>query len=64
MGLTKIKLLRLQSGLLQWQLAKMVGVPESYLSKIETGRIQPSERLLRKIASALEVKPTILKEGK
>lgn len=55
MRLTKIKLLRLRKGLLQWELARRVGIGESQMSKIETARVVPADDVLKRIAEALEV---------
>lgn len=55
MALSKIKLVRLQKGLRQWDIARQVGVTESFVSKIETGRVRPCNKLLEKIATVLEV---------
>jgi transcriptional regulator with XRE-family HTH domain len=54
-GVTKIKIARLERGLRQWDVARQVGISESYLSKIETGRVKPDPNLLEKIAIALDV---------
>ncbi len=62
MHLTKIKLMRLQRGLLQWELAQMAGIPESNLSKIETGRMHATEETLTKIASILQANVNDLRE--
>lgn len=62
MKLTKIKLLRMQRGIFQWEVAKKIGIPESQLSKIENGRVAPSQDLVKKIAAALEVLPECLQE--
>ncbi len=61
MPLTKLKLARIQSGLRQWDLAQLVGISESRLSKIETGRSKPSDPLLSKIAEALGVDAATLR---
>ncbi len=53
--MSRIKLVRLHRGLRQIDLSRRVGVSESYLSKIETGRVAPSDVLLVKLAEALDV---------
>ena len=63
MPLTRIKLLRLKRGLYQWQVAQAIGVNESVLSKLETGRTKPSEEQLAKIATILEVSEEELQEN-
>jgi len=55
MVLTPIRFERLRRGMLQWQLAKQAGIPESVMSRIETGRITATPEQLRKIALALDV---------
>lgn len=53
---TQVKLIRLQKEIPQYVLAQEVGVSESKMSKIETGRLQPTKQELSKIAKALRVK--------
>lgn len=60
--LTRLKLVRMQHGLRQWDLARLIGISESSLSKIETGRIRPSGIVLGKLAAALGVSSEILQE--
>jgi putative transcriptional regulator len=55
MSVSKIKIRRIEKGIKQWELASKIKVSESLLSKIETGRRQPSPRIVRKIALALGV---------
>ena len=55
MTITKIKIIRLQRGLRQWDIAKEIGVSESYLSKIENGKVKPNELLMKSIAKLLKV---------
>ena len=54
-SLSRIKLVRMHRGLRQVDVARRIEVSESYLSKIETGRVTPSDVLLDKIAEALDV---------
>jgi transcriptional regulator with XRE-family HTH domain len=51
-----IRRLRKENGLTQAQLAEAIGVDESYISKIETGRLPytPSEETLRLLAQVLK----------
>lgn len=57
----KIKLLRLEKGLSQAELAKAAGYDSrSSISKIEKGESDPSQKMLIKIANALDVKPSDL----
>ncbi len=62
MLLTKIKLARLRKGMVQWRLARQLGIAESTLSRIETGRLQPSPGMVLKIAGALGVPAETLRE--
>jgi transcriptional regulator with XRE-family HTH domain len=52
-SLSKLKLARMHRGLRQMDLARSVGISESYLSKIETGRATPSDALLSRVSEAL-----------
>jgi transcriptional regulator with XRE-family HTH domain len=54
-----IRRLRKDNGLTQAQLAENIGVDESYISKIETGRLPytPSEETLRLLAQVLKADP-------
>ena len=61
MRLTRLKLARLESGLRQWDVARRVGVSESQLSKIETGRIIPDASVIERIAAVLDVLPEELR---
>lgn len=53
----KLKHYRRQRGLLQVELADIVGVSTGYIGAIEQGVRLPSLRLLKKIAKALKVPP-------
>lgn len=50
-----IRKLRLSRGMEQNELAERIGITQSHLSKIETGKANPSLKKLRKIAEALGV---------
>jgi transcriptional regulator with XRE-family HTH domain len=52
----KLKALRLANRLTLKELAKKAGCTDAYLSQLERGRANPSIMILKKIASALEVK--------
>lgn len=57
----KIKSLREEKGLSQSELAKAVGYKtRSSITKIESGESDPSQKMLLKIANALEVSPSEL----
>ena len=53
--LSTMKRKRMEQGLRQMDVARKIGVSESQLSKIETGRIEPSEEILARIAEALRI---------
>jgi transcriptional regulator with XRE-family HTH domain len=44
-------------GLSQGTVARLAGIAPSYLSRIETGKVQPTFRTALKVASALKVSP-------
>lgn len=54
---------REQHGLSQSQLARNVGVVDTYISRIETGRAQPSFQLILALARQLDVTPSELLDG-
>jgi len=51
----KIKTLRKRHGLSQGDLAEQVEINSSHLSRLETGKYQPSIDVLKRLAEALEV---------
>ena len=50
-----LKWLRVQAGLLQSELAKLVGVSGEQISHYETGFARPRSEILRRIAKVLRV---------
>ena len=52
---TMLKLIRMARGLSQKELAKKSGVPDSYISLAEQGRLSLSEEHIRKLEDALGV---------
>lgn len=50
-----IRLLRLQKGLSQEQLALSAGVNTSYIGQLERGEKNPTIKILEKISTALEI---------
>jgi transcriptional regulator with XRE-family HTH domain len=54
---------REQRGLSQSQLARKIEVVDTYISRIETGRAQPSFRLILTIAIQLDTTPAKLFDG-
>lgn len=58
--LKKLKQLRLQARLTQWQLAKKSNTTQSTIAKIEAGKLEPSLKLAKRILNVLNVVP----EGK
>ncbi len=49
----EIKIARIRAGVRAYELAQRVGLSESALSRIETGRKQPSPELAARIVEAL-----------
>lgn len=57
----KIRILRLQKGLSQEELGKIVGLQKAAINKYETGRVVNIKKsMLQKLASALDVQPADL----
>jgi len=56
----RIRELRKQRSLSQRGLASLMGVPRTYISKIETGRAVPSLASMERLAAALRVRITAL----
>ena len=52
--LTSLKVERMKAGLMQWELARDLGMDPTKLSMIETGRLVPTEELKRAISKALK----------
>lgn len=50
----RLRTARVLKGLTQLQLAERVGTKEIEISRIETGRAQPSEEIKRRIADVLQ----------
>jgi len=60
----KIKKLRKQRGWSQAELGRQVGIHSGHISRLETGRYQPSVDLLKKLAQTLDVSTDyLLNEG-
>ncbi|WP_111638364.1 helix-turn-helix domain-containing protein [Marinomonas shanghaiensis] len=55
-----IKILRIQRKMTQEQVALEADMATSNLSRIEKGQRQPSQKVLQKLAMALDTKPSIL----
>jgi DNA-binding XRE family transcriptional regulator len=51
----RIKELRMRAGLTQIELAEKAGLPQSHISRLESGKHSPSRVTLEKIAAALDV---------
>ncbi|MBL7789853.1 MAG: helix-turn-helix transcriptional regulator [Chitinophagales bacterium] len=51
----KIKRLRTEKGISQISFSEMIGIENSNLSRIESGRTNPTYTTLNKIATALEI---------
>jgi transcriptional regulator with XRE-family HTH domain len=52
----KIKDVRIQKGITQFDLATDIGIDDSSLRRVENGRTSPTLKTLFKIASALHIK--------
>ncbi len=53
----KLKMMLAEAGMNQAQLAKKIGVSEAVISYIVRGKREPSERVTKRIADVLGVKP-------
>jgi transcriptional regulator with XRE-family HTH domain len=58
----KLKKIRTANGLSRYALAKRVGISQSYVAKLETGRSDPTVGMLHRLAKALGVPVTKLLE--
>ncbi|GEM_PF-1536188 len=47
-------------GLKQWQICRKINLSETYFSKIIQGKINPSQKLVEKIAAVLKIDPNKL----
>jgi transcriptional regulator with XRE-family HTH domain len=54
-GMSKFRLARMSKGLKQIDLARLAGITEILISRIETGRSKPTPEVVAKIANALGV---------
>ena len=54
----RVRIYRVLEGIPQHELAKILGVSQATLSRIETGASHPSEELLQKLAAALSLPPS------
>jgi len=50
-----LRIVRLASGLSQRQLALKMGLPRTYISKLERGKARPAIRSIHRMAIALEI---------
>jgi DNA-binding XRE family transcriptional regulator len=51
---TRFKIARITSGLTQRALGQIVGVPEYWITRIETGRANPDTDLRKRLAAVLK----------
>lgn len=58
--LTQLKIFRLTKGLKLGVVAKRCGISESFLSRIETGKLKGTKETRRKIAKVLDVSGEII----
>jgi transcriptional regulator with XRE-family HTH domain len=61
---TRIKELRRQRALSQRDLARLSGVSYDTIAKLELGHREAQPRTVRRLAEALDVKPTELMKGR
>lgn len=50
----KLKILRIEAGLRQYEVAAKVGIPATKLCEIEAGRRKPSDELLARILQVIK----------
>ncbi|MBL7209320.1 MAG: helix-turn-helix transcriptional regulator [Dehalococcoidia bacterium] len=55
----ELRILRIRSGLRQYELAARVGVTQTKLSQIECGRIEPSTDLVARIEEAVKIEHSV-----
>jgi transcriptional regulator with XRE-family HTH domain len=58
-----VRALRRKNGWTQVELAEMLGIDRSYLSEIETGKKDPSLRVLKTIADGFKLSLSKLLQG-
>ena len=56
----RLREIRVGKGLTQTRLAELSGVSQTYISELELGRFQPTIKILRKLAKALDISITEL----
>ena len=57
-----LKILRQMKGKSQWQLGVEAEVPNYKLSRIESGKLEPTKEELQRLASALQTTPEVLRK--
>ena len=57
---TLLKLFRMNAGLTQLELARLLGVKEWLVVRWETGRTDPNDAMQRRIADVLHIEPEVL----
>ena len=62
MALTKLKRIRLEQDIPQWELAHKATICESRLSRIENRRVKPKQDELRRLSNVLGVRLEDLQE--
>lgn len=58
----RLKYLRIDWQLRQWDVCKALGMSESKYSRIESGRLEPSEQELEQLSKYFNCEPSILFE--
>lgn len=56
----RVRILRQRRGYTQRQLAQLLGAPQSWVSQVEAGKLQPSMRRLGAMVEALRTNPGYL----
>ena len=51
----ELKMLRKEAGYTQEQLAKLAGISAAYISQLETGEKEPTDRVITKLCGPLEI---------
>jgi len=64
MKVSTLKIQRMTKEITQWELAQKLGVSESTISRVETGKISIPEKIFQKLCRILDCNPKDLKADK
>ena len=53
-----LKIKRWEAGIKQYELAMLLGCSSTYLSMVENGRIEPTDKFKKKVAKVFDVEET------